>query len=414
MRHESHGRRDFLTGLAGMTAALAGRPWSAAFAGGLGAPRRSAEEESRAAFAEGQTARAAAAATPAFMYVGSFTNKDRGHGEGLSVYRLNRESGMWVLIQLLKDFADPSFLTIDRQGRCLYSAHGDGTRATAYQIDQATGRLSVLNQQPTSGTNGVHLAIDATNRFLAVANYATGGLAVLPINADGSLAPISDLATLKGTPGPHRTQQESSHPHHCPFDRTGRYIVVPDKGLDKICVYRLDTTRGKLVAGEPAEVTARAGAAPRHVDFHPSQPYAYVINELDSTITTYHFDPGKGALKPIQIVTTTPTSYTGNNSGAEIAVAPSGRFLYGSNRGHDSIAIFAIDSATGGLTPVGWQSTQGKTPRFFTLDPSAAHLYAANQNSDTVMIFRVNQTTGQLTPTDQIVKVASPTTIVFR
>jgi YVTN family beta-propeller protein len=139
-----------------------------------------------------------------------------------------------------------------------------------------------------------------------------------------------------------------------------------------------------------------------------------VINELDSTITTYQFDPDKGALEPLQIVSTLPTSYTGNNTGAEIAVAPSGRFLYGSNRGHDSIVMFAIDTATGGLTPIGWESTQGKTPRFFALDPAGAHLYAANQNSDTVVIFRIDQATGTLTSTNQIVKVASPTTIVFR
>jgi 6-phosphogluconolactonase len=348
------------------------------------------------------------------MYVGSFTSTARGHGEGLSVYRLNRESGTWALVQVLKDLADPSFLTIDRQGRCLYSAHGDGTQATAYQIDPATGRLSVLNRQSTGGSNGVHLAIDVTNRFLAVANYATGSLAILPINPDGSLAPISDLATLTGTPGPHRTEQASSHPHHCPFDRSGRFIVVPDKGLDKVFVYRLDTTRGRLVAAAPADVAARAGSAPRHVDFHPSQPYAYVINELGSTITTYHFDPGTGALEPVQIVPTLPSSYTGNNTAAEIVMAPSGRFLYGSNRGHDSIAVFAIDTASGLLTSVGWQSTEGRTPRFFALDPPGAMLYAANQNSDTVVIFRVNQTTGQLTPADQVVKVASPTTIVFR
>src|SRR5262249_44123967 len=196
----------------------------------------------------------------------------------------------------------------------------------------------------------VHLAIDVTGRFLVVANYATGTVAVLPINPDGSLAPLSDLTTLSGTPGPHRTQQESSHPHHCPFDRTGRVVVVPDKGLDKIFVYRLDPARGRLAAANPPDVPSRAGAAPRHVGFHPMLPYAYVINELDSTIATYHFDPDKGALKPLQIVTTLPSSYTGNNTGAEIAVAPSGRFLYGSNRGHDSIAIFAIDQSTGLLT----------------------------------------------------------------
>ena len=354
------------------------------------------------------------AAAPTFMYVGSFTGKDRGHGEGLSVYRRNGESNPWTLIQLLKELADPSFLIIDRQGRCLYSAHGDGTQATAYQIDQATGRLKVLNQQPTGGTNGVHLAIDATGRFLVVANYGTGTVAVLPLNQDGSLAPRSELVTLSGTPGPNRTQQDSSHPHHCPFDRTGRFVVVPDKGLDKVFVYTLDTARGKLVSGTPPDVASRAGAAPRHADFHPTRPYVYVINELDSTITSYQVDAVKSALKPLQVITTLPTSHTGNNSGAEIAVAPSGRFLYGSNRGHDSIAIFAVDQSTGLLTSAGWESTQGRTPRFFGLDPSGTHLYAANQTSDTVVIFRVDQAAGKLTPTGEIVKVATPTTIVFR
>ena len=383
MQNNQLGRRDFLMGVAGVTAVAATQPMFAA-------------------------------AAPTFMYVGSFTGEGRGHGEGLSVYRRNGESDRWTLIQLLKELADPSFLIVDRQGRRLYSAHGDGTQATAYQIDHATGRLTIMNQQPTGGRNGVHLAIDATGRFLVVANYATGTVAVLPINQDGSLAPPSDLVTLSGTPGPHRTQQESSHPHHCPFDRTGRVIVVPDKGLDKIFVYRLDTARGTLVAGHPPDVSSRAGAGPRHLDVHPTQPYAYVINELDSTIAAYQFDPDTGALKPLQIVTTLPSSYTGNNTGAEIVVAPSGQFLYGSNRGHDSIAIFAIDRSTGVLRSIGWESTQGKTPRFFGLDPSGTHLYAANQNSDTVVIFRVNQTTGRLTPTGETVKVASPCTIVFR
>jgi 6-phosphogluconolactonase len=358
--------------------------------------------------------RTAATSPPTWMYVGSFTGKERGRGEGLSVYRRNGESDSWTMAQLVKEIADPSFLAIDREGRILYSSHGDGRQATAFLIDPATGRLSVLNRQATGGENGAALALDGTNRFLVVTNYASGTLAVLPIQPDGSLSALSDLVTLTGTPGPNRTQQESSHPHHCPFDRTGRYIVVPDKGLDKVFLYRLDTTSGKLVAGTPPSVSTRAGAAPRHVSFHRSQPYAYVINELDSTITAYKFDSEKGTLEPFQIVPTLPTSYTGNNSGAEIVVAPSGRFLYGSNRGHDSIGIFSIDPSSGGLTPVGWEPTQGRTPRFFTLDPTGTELYAANQNSDTVVIFRVDQTTGKLTSTNQIVKVASPTTIVFR
>jgi 6-phosphogluconolactonase (cycloisomerase 2 family) len=219
---------------------------------------------------------------------------------------------------------------------------------------------------------------------------------------------------MKGEPGPHRTQQETPHPHDCPFDRTGRYIVVPDKGLDRIFLYRLDAARGKLTPGDPPHVVARAGAAPRHVAFHPTRPFAYVINELDSTMATYEFEPDKGVLKPVQILPTTPSTYTGNNTGAEVVVAPSGRFVYGSNRGHNSIAIFAIDDKTGLLSSVGWAPTQGSTPRFFALDPSSAQLYAANQGTDTIVVFDVNQATGQLTPTGETIKVMTPTSIAFK
>ena len=347
------------------------------------------------------------------MYIGSFTGEGRGHGEGLSVFQRTSESAGWSRIQVL-EIADPSFLKVDRQRRFLYSAHGDGTQATAYDIDQATGKVRVLNQQPTQGVNGVHLDIDASNRFLSVANYASGTLVVLPINPDGSLAPVCDMATLSGEPGPHRTEQTISHPHHCPFDPTGRFIVVPDKGFDRVYVYRLDAQAGKLIAGRPSSVVSRSGSAPRHVDFHPTRPWAYMINELNSTMTTYRFEPDKEELTPIQIVPTTPPAYIGNNTGAEVVVAPSGRFVYGSNRGHDSIVIFAIAETNGELSPVAWEPTQGRTPRFFGLDPTGSYLYAANQSSDTVVIFGVNQSSGRLRATGEVIKVASPTTIVFR
>jgi 6-phosphogluconolactonase len=381
MHNSQLGRREFLIGLTGTAATIAAR-------------------------------QVAAASVPTWMYVGSFTGEGRGHGEGLSVFHRAGESDRWQRVQLLKELADPSFVIIDRQKRFLYSAHGDGTEATAYRIDQASGRVSTINRQPTGGRNGVHLDIDASGRFLVLANYATGTVALFAINADGSLGARSDLATLAGTPGPHRTQQESSHPHHCPFDRTGRIVVVPDKGLDKVFVFRVDTAAGRLVPA--ASVSSRSGAAPRHADFHPTQPYVYVINELDSTIAAYRFAADTGALEPLQVHTTLPSRYTGNNSGAEIAVAPSGRFVYGSNRGHDSIAIFSIDGSTGLLTSVGWEPTQGKTPRSFALDPPGTHLYAANQNSDTVVIFRVDQASGKLTPTGETLDVASPVTIAFR
>jgi 6-phosphogluconolactonase len=393
---ETIGRRSFLAGLAG-AAALVRRSTSAA--AGAQVLERQRDGRPRA---------------PQFMYVGSFTAKDGGHGEGVSVFHRDPAGKSWTLVQVVKEFADPSFLIVDRAGTHLYSAHGDGTQVTAFHIDRSTGRLSVLNRQATSGTNGVHLAIDATNRFLVLTNYGTGTLALFPINTDGSLGALADLATMNGEPGPHRTQQESSHPHHCPFDRTGRYVVVPDKGLDRIFLYRLDAAHGKLVPADPPHVVARAGAAPRHVDFHPTQPFAYVVNELDSTIATYRFEPDKGVLKPLQILPTTPSTYTGNNTAAEVVVAPSGRFVYASNRGHDSVAIFAIDDRTCTLSSVAWESTQGRTPRFFALDLSGAHLYAANQSTDTIVMFDVNQTTGRLAATGEIVKVMTPTSIVFR
>jgi 6-phosphogluconolactonase len=383
-------RRDFVGGVA-----------SAIVAGGcttLSAPSAAAKGEG----------------TAMFVYVGCYTTKQRNaRGEGINVYTMDRASGSWTHVQLVKDLVNPSWLALDRQQRFLYSAHGDGEVATAFAIDSATGQLKLLNQQATGGKNGVRIAVDATNKFLVCANYSSGTVAVLPINPDGSLGALTDLVSLTGTPGPHRTEQSSPHPHDVPFDRSGRFVVVPDKGLDKVFVYRLDTGRGKLVPNDAPFAMSRPGAGPRHVDFHPSQPYAYVINELDSTITTYRFEPTSGELKGLQIITTLPPSFTGNNTTSEIAVAPSGRFVYGSNRGHDSIAIFAVDARTGVLAPVDWEPTQGKTPRFFTLDPSGTYLYAANQDSDTIVCFRVDQSNGKLKSTGNVVKTGSPSSIVF-
>ena len=380
-------RRDFLAGTTGLLATIA---------------------------AGGCAAAATARRTPMFAYVGCYTSKERnGKGEGVSVYRIDPASGEWTQVQLVKDIVNPSWLTLDRRQRFLYAAHGDGSDATAFAIDPAGGQLTLLNKQPTNGRNGVRLAIHASNRFAVLANYSTGTVAVLPINPDGSLAPLTDLVTLTGKPGPHRTEQASAHPHDVVFDPRGRFVVVPDKGLDETFVYRLDATSGKLVAAEPPSVASRPGAGPRHVDFHPSQPYLYQINELDSTITTFRFDPERGELMPLQVIPTLPPSFTGNSTTSEIAVAPSGRFVYGSNRGHDSIAIFAVDDATGVLSSVGWESTQGQVPRFFALDPSGTFLYAANQNSDTIVAFGVNRGSGRLKPTGQVVKTGSPSSIVF-
>jgi len=384
------GRRQFLGGVAGVIAAGAGPTMPRADAQGKGGG-------------------------PAmFVFVGCYTTKERkARGEGINVYRMDPSSGTWTHLALVKDLVNPSWLTLDRQQRVLYSAHGDGEHATAFAIDRATGQLKRLNEQATGGKNGVRVAVDPTNKFLVVGNYSSGTVALLPINADGSLGPRSDLATCTGTPGPHRTEQAASHPHDVPFDRSGRVIVVPDKGLDRVFVFRIDAATSKLVPADSPSVASRPGAGPRHVDFHPSKPLAYVINELDSTITTYRLDSASGRLEPLQVITTLPPSFTGNSTTSEIVVAPSGRFVYGSNRGHDSIAIFAVDDGTGVLSSVGWEPTQGKTPRFFALDPSGSLLYAANQDSDTIVTFRVDQSSGKLTPTGQVIKTGSPSSIVF-
>ena len=209
----------------------------------------------------------------------------------------------------------------------------------------------------------MHLAFDATERFLAVCNYGTDSLAVLPLADDGSLLPYRTLTTVTGTLGPHRTQQRTMCVHHIPLDRQGRFFYVPCKGSDVVIAYRLDAKR--RVLGEANRVTARPGAAPRHIDFHPSKALAYVTNELDSTLTTYRQDRRTGALTPLQTIPSTPPEFTGYSTGAEIAVDRAGRNLYVTNRGHDSVGVFAIDPAKGTLAPRQWVPTHGRTPRFF-------------------------------------------------
>jgi 6-phosphogluconolactonase len=348
-----------------------------------------------------------------FAYVGCYTTRQRqARGEGINVYHV-APYGEWTHVQLVPDLVNPSFLAVDQEGRFLYSVHGDEDDVTAFAIDGESGRLTLLNRQKLGGRNGVHLSVSEAKRFLATANYAGGTVSLVPLEADGSLgARIATLA-LPGEPGPHRVEQTGSRPHAIPFDPSGRFVLVPDKGLDRIFIFRLDEREGRLVPNDPPFVMARPGAAPRHLAFHPAAPYAYVNNELDSTVTAYRWDDGRGILEPFQIVPSLPDSHTGANTTAEIAVDPTGRLLYVSNRGHDSIGIFAIDPANGRLAPVGWEPTRGRRPRFFTLDPAGRFLYAANEASDTIVTFRIDPQSGRLDPTGQIVETASPACIVF-
>ena len=351
-------------------------------------------------------------ARPKYAYVGCFTTaKRKALGKGIAVYRIDPASGVWTLVEAYDAIPNPHFVALDHTQQFLYSAHGDSSEIGAYSVDRQTGRLKLLNKQATGGDNSSSVMLDPGNRYVVLANGP--GVAVFPRNADGSLAPRSDLALPAGEPGPYRRHQDEPHPHQAWFDLSGRFVVVPDKGLDQVHVFRFDARGGKLVPCDPPFVKCRHGAGPRHVTFHPGGPYAYVVNELDSTVVAYHWDTERGELRPFQRISTTPTTYTGDNTGAEIAIVPSGRFLYASNRGHDSIAIYAVDAASGTLAHVGWESVQGKKPRFFGLDPDGSHLYAANENSHTIVEFRVDRESGKLTPTGQIIETGSPSCIVF-
>ena len=298
----------------------------------------------------GGTCRSAAAsrATALFAYVGAFTTPERkGHGGGINVYRVDPASGAWTHEQLL-EIVNPSFLTLDRAQRFLYSVHADLDEVSAYAIDKQTGHITALNRQSCGGKNPVHLSIDPTGRWIITANYAAGSVGVVPIEKDGNLGVAQPIwSTCGGTGSGSGNDRRARIRTNAVFDPSGRFIAVPDLGFDRIFVFRLDAASGKLAPNDPPFVETRPGAGPRHIAFHPKMPLAYVINELGSSVTTYRFDPQRGSLQAIQIVPSTPPSYTGDNHGAEIAVAPSGRFVYASNRGHNSIGVFAVDEAPG-------------------------------------------------------------------
>lgn len=350
-----------------------------------------------------------------FAYVGSRTTKDRNaRGEGINVYRVDAESGRWAHVQLVTGLPNPSYLALDRTRQFLYAVHGDLSDISAYAIEGRSGRLTLLNRASTAGRNPVHLTLDPTNHFVIVANHLSSTLVVLSRYADGRLGNVVDTVTLTGKIGPHRVEQPFPKPHQVEFDRAGRFLVVADKGLDRVFTFRLDPDSGKLAhAGGDAPYT-REGAGPRHVAFHPSEVYAYGVNELDSTVTAYRYAPSTGNLAPFQVLSTLPDTFVTNSRAAEIAVSPNGRFVYVSNRGADNIGIYAVDPSNGRLSPQGWADALGRTPRFFALDPSGRLMFVANEDSDAIVTFRADGETGSLTPTGAMVKTGSPVCIVFR
>lgn len=347
-----------------------------------------------------------------YAYVGSRTTRERhARGDGISVFRIDPATGGLTPTQVLGDLVNPSFLALDGSGERLYCVHGDHSDVSAFRVDRASGRLTLLNRQSTGGANPVHLALAPDGRHVVVSNHLGSSLAVLPLDHDGALGPLTQLVALDGPRGPHRTEQTQSKPHFNLFDPSGRYVLVPDKGVDRTFVFRFGA--GRLAPAAVPYVAAREGAGPRHCVFHPRLERLYVLNELDSTVTSYRYAPGSGELQPLQVVTTLPPDFTGNSRAAEIAADAAGRRLYASNRGHDSIAVFDIGQGDGLLSPTAWQDSGGATPRFFALSPDGRLLYALNEDSDSIVAFVIDDATGRLNPTGFSAACGSPVCMVF-
>ena len=352
------------------------------------------------------------------VYLGTYTGKE---SKGIYVSRLDVATGALSPPQLAAETPSPSYLAIHPTKRFLYAANEVSTfggkdtgSVSAFAIDRASGMLTPLNQQPSIGRGPVYVVVDTTGRNLLVANYGGGSVAALPLAADGTLRPASAFVQHTGS-GPDPKRQTAPRAHSINLDPGNRFAYAADLGIDKVLIYRFDADRGTLVAGDPPFASVRPAAGPRHFAFHPSGRFAYVINELNVTLTAFAVDANRGSLTEVETVSTLPPGETVKEgfSTADVQVHPSGRFLFGSNRGHDSIVVFAIDDKTGKLTYVENESTQGSTPRGFGIDPSGRYLLAANQRSDSVVVFRIDQTSGRLEPAGHTIRVASPVCVKF-
>jgi 6-phosphogluconolactonase len=349
-----------------------------------------------------------------FVYVGAYT-KPKGNAEGISVYRFDPVAGNLNHIQTLGGIASPSYLASDPSGRVLFSVNeeADGA-ATALARDTESGTLTALNRQPTHGADPCYASLDPSARFLLIANYSGGTIAVLPISTDGRLNPASCVIQHEGS-SINADRQEQAHPHMIAPSPDSRFILVTDLGMDQVRIYHLETATGTLVPNRigPPFANAEPGAGPRHFAFAPDGRRLYILNELASSLTVFDYEPSSGTLTARQTVSSLPQDFAGENSCAHVAVASDGRFVYGSNRGHDSIAIWSVDDATGELSLAGHQQTGGRWPRNFALDPSETWLLAANERSDSIVTFRRDPASGMLTPTGQVTETASPVAILF-
>jgi len=350
------------------------------------------------------------------LFAGTYT---KGESKGIYAYRYDAASGQLTPLGLAAETVNPSFLTIDPRGRFLYAVnevsdfHGAASGAvTAFAIDRQTGKLSMLNQVPSRGADPCYIAFDKTGTHVLVANYTGGSVAVFPVNKDGRLGEASGFVQHTGA-GPNPQRQQGPHAHWIETTADNRFAIVADLGLDKLLVYRYDAASGSLTPSDHAFGKLDPGAGPRHVAFHPNGRFTYSVNELHSTITGFSYDAKNGTLQPLQTTSTLPKGFSGTNDTAEIHVHPNGKFLFASNRGHNSIAVFSINNETGRLNLIDNFSTEGKTPRNFEIDPDGSRLLVANQDSGNIVVFRIDLETGRLISTGQPVQVPAPVDLKF-
>ena len=360
----------------------------------------------------------AASAAPAksLGYIGTYTG---AKSKGIYSCELDSATGELKVLGLAAELKSPSFVAVHPKGKFLYAIseidNFEGKKAggvSAFSIEPGTGKLTLLNQQTSGGTGPCYVTVDRSGKVVLVANYGGGSVESIPLERDGKLGQPGSFIQHRGT-SVNPDRQEAPHAHSINMDIGNRFAIAADLGLDKLLVYRLNTGKGTLTPNDPPFATIKPGSGPRHFSFHPSGKFGYVISEMACTVTAFTYDGKKGTLQEIQAVSTVPGDVEKNFSTAEVQVHPSGKFLYGSNRGHNSIAVFQIDQATGKLTRVQIEPTQGKTPRNFGIDPTGRWLLAANQDSDNIVVFRIDPDTGKLTSTGSPVEVGKPVCIKF-
>ena len=361
------------------------------------------------------------------VFVGTYTDPIlfgtgkilQGKGEGIYVYRLDPSSGSLAFVSKTTGITNPSYLAFDTTQKFLYAVNELKTyqdqptgTVSAFAVDAKSGKLEFLNRQLTHGMDPCHVLVDAQRQHVFVANFMSGSVCVLPVRDDGSLGEASDFIQHQGS-SIDPVRQKGPHAHSVTLDASSRFAFVPDLGLDKLLVYRFDPRRGMLEAHAVPWIKMKPGAGPRHLSFHPDGRFAYLVNELDSTVAALGYDGRAGTFTYLQSVPTLPEGFTGMSTSADIQVAASGTFVYVSNRGHDSIVIYRIDPLSGRLSCVGHQLTQGKTPRSFGIDPTGRFLLVANQDSDTVVTFRIDPGDGGLRPTGHVTPVPTPVCVKF-